>query len=80
MINVELRHRYARSRARAHRDLIADGPKESVTDITMDKAIGISRPTFYRMKAGGGDAELRDRYAQARAMQADRVPCVAGCE
>ncbi len=45
----ELVHRYARSRARAHRDLIADGPKESVIEITASKAIGISRPMFYRM-------------------------------
>jgi len=53
-------------------DLIADGPLESVMEITKAKDIGISRPTFYRMNAGD-DAELRDRYAQARAMQADRL-------
>jgi len=55
-----------RDRARAHRDLIADGPKESVKEITADNSIGISRTTFYRLLTGG-DRELRDRYARSRA-------------
>ena len=53
-------------------DLIADGPKESVTDITKDKSIGISRSGFYYLLKGR-DPELLDRYARARAMQADRL-------
>ncbi len=52
--------------------IIADGPKNSVKEITAGKSIGISRPAFYKLLAGG-DGELRDRYAQARAMQADRL-------
>ena len=53
-------------------DLIADGPLESVREITVDKSIGISRSGFYYLLKGR-DAELLDRYAQARAMQADRL-------
>ncbi len=53
-------------------DLIADGPKASVKEITVDKSIGISRSGFYYLLKGR-DAELLDRYAQARAMQADRL-------
>ena len=53
-------------------DLIADGPKASVKEITVDKFIGISRSGFYYLLKGR-DAELLDRYAQARAMQADRL-------
>ncbi len=53
-------------------DLIADGPKNSVKEITQDKKIGLSRSGFYKMlQMGNGD--LVDRYAQARAMQADRL-------
>ncbi len=52
-------------------DLIADGPKESVKEITMDRKIGISRSGFYHLLRGRDD-ELLDRYAQARAVQADR--------
>ena len=53
-------------------DLIADGPKESVKEITADSKIGISRSGFYYLLRAG-DTELLDRYAQARAMQADRL-------
>ena len=53
-------------------DLIADGPKESVKEITADNSIGISRSGFYYLLKGRDD-EVLDRYAQARAMQADRL-------
>ena len=53
-------------------DLLADGPKNSVKEITEDKKIGLSRSGFYKMLYGGG-GDLVDRYAQARAMQADRL-------
>ena len=52
-------------------DLIADGPKESVKEITADSKIGINRSGFYHLLRARDD-ELLDRYAQARAMQADR--------
>ena len=41
-------------------DLIADGPKASVKEITVDKSIGISRSGFYYLLKGR-DAELLDR-------------------
>lgn len=53
-------------------DMLADGPKESISDVCKDKAVGISRRTFYRMLRTRDD-ELRHRYAQARETQADRL-------
>jgi len=53
-------------------DLLADGPKNSVKEITEDKKIGLSRSGFYKMLYGGG-GDLVDRYARAREMQADRM-------
>ena len=42
-------------------DLLADGPKNSVKEITEDKKIGLSRSGFYKMLYGGG-GDLVDRY------------------